>query len=165
ETRRLFAAGAGAGGPHAAPAGSSIIVASVGASMDFLTAADTVSNASGGVVIDFLRGDDTTGNVSVNYVTSDGAAHAGTDYIAKSGTVQFGPGETTKSVTITLIDRPSAPGSQAFTVSLTSPSPGAYLGTRATHTVTLQNDRAPVALAAASYGTNTDDTGPDVAAT
>src|SRR3954451_18697716 len=166
EARRLFAAGAAAAAPHAAAlAGSSIVLAAVGASMDFLTAEDIVSNASANVVIDFRRGDDTSGNVSVNYTTVDGTAHAGIDYIAKAGTVQFGAGETMKSVTITLIDRPSAPGSQAFTLALTAPSPGAYLGTQTTHTVTLQNDRAPVALAATSYSKSTDDTGVDVAVT
>jgi hypothetical protein len=135
------------------------------ASLEFVAAAQTVSNASGSVEIIFQRGDDLSGNVSVNYATSNGTALAGTDYVFKSGTVTFGPLENSKSVFVSLFDVPTAPGSQDFAVTLSSASPGAYLGTNTTHTVTLQNDRAPVALTTATFSKTTDDTGVDVVVT
>ena len=42
------------------------------------------------------------GLVSVNYATSDGTAVAGTDYVAASGTVAFGPGELAKVIPISV---------------------------------------------------------------
>ena len=42
-------------------------------------------------------------NVTVNYATTDGTASAAAgDYVARAGTVTFGPGSTTQTVTITL---------------------------------------------------------------
>ena len=40
------------------------------------------------------------GTVTVDYFTGDGDATAGRDYVAQSGTLTFGPGETTKTITI-----------------------------------------------------------------
>jgi hypothetical protein len=40
--------------------------------------------------------------VSVHYATADGAAEAGQDYEAASGTLVFAPGETTKTITIVI---------------------------------------------------------------
>lgn len=137
----------------------------VDASIGFLLASQTVSNAVPSVEIVFLRGDGLSGTVSVNYATANGTALAGTDYASKSGSVVFGANETMKSVFVTLVDRATAPALQNFAVNLSSPSPGAYLGTTTTHTVSLQNDRAPVSINASSYTKTTDDTGVDVVIT
>jgi chitinase len=40
--------------------------------------------------------------VTVNYATSDGTARAGTDYVAKSSSVTFAAGETSKTVNVTV---------------------------------------------------------------
>jgi len=40
--------------------------------------------------------------VTVNYATTDGTAVAGSDYVAKSGSLTFQPGETTKTVAVTI---------------------------------------------------------------
>src|SRR6185503_10802218 len=40
--------------------------------------------------------------VTVQYATQDGGATAGSDYKATSGTLTFAPGETTKTVTVTV---------------------------------------------------------------
>ena len=44
------------------------------------------------------------GTITVDYNTSNGTAKAGTDYVAKSGKLTFSPGQTSKWVTVTLID-------------------------------------------------------------
>jgi Calx-beta domain/FG-GAP-like repeat len=38
--------------------------------------------------------------VTVNYATADGTAKAGEDYVAKSGTLTFAPGQTTKRIAV-----------------------------------------------------------------
>ena len=40
------------------------------------------------------------GTVTVDYYTGEDDATAGSDFVAQSGTLTFGPGETTKTITI-----------------------------------------------------------------
>ena len=42
--------------------------------------------------------------VTVDYATADGTATAGADYTAASGTLTFDPGETAKTVDVTVLD-------------------------------------------------------------
>ncbi len=57
--------------------------------------------------------------VSVSYATADGTAEAGSDYVAASGTVTFSPGETTKTVAVTVTGDDEAEANETFTLSLT----------------------------------------------
>ena len=42
--------------------------------------------------------------VTVDFATADGTAVAGADYVATSGTLAFAPGETTKMITVAVVD-------------------------------------------------------------
>jgi hypothetical protein len=57
--------------------------------------------------------------VTVSYNTSDQTATAGTDYVAKSGTVTFAAGETTKTIVIQVIGDRVIEQTERFTLSLT----------------------------------------------
>jgi hypothetical protein len=58
--------------------------------------------------------------VTVNYQTADGTAVAGKDYVSTSGTLTFQPGETTKTITMSVKgDRQREPN-ETFTVQLSS---------------------------------------------
>ena len=60
--------------------------------------------------------------VTVNYATANGTATAGADYIATSGTLTFAPGQTEKTVSVTLV-RDSVPeAAETFYFNLSSPS-------------------------------------------
>ena len=69
-----------------------------------------------------------SGNVSVDYATSDGSADAGDDYTAKSGTLSFSAGETSKTISVSIEDDIENESDETFTVTLSNPS-GADLGT------------------------------------
>ena len=56
----------------------------------------------GDFVITFDR--PSAGVVSLIYTTQDGTALAGSDYVAASGTLNFAPGETAKTVKVQLIN-------------------------------------------------------------
>lgn len=56
--------------------------------------------------------------VSVRYETADGAAKAGEDYEAASGTLIFAPGETTKTITIVIKGDKKKEGKETFFVKL-----------------------------------------------
>ena len=78
-----------------------------------------------------------SGTVTVNYATSDGSAEAGDDYTAKSGTLSFSAGETSKTISVAIEDDSENESDETFTVTLSSAS-GADLGTK-TATGTIRN--------------------------
>ena len=67
------------------------------------------------------------GGATVAYATADGTAKAGQDYAAKSGTVTFGPGETTKQITVAISADNANEPDESFSVALSNarapPSP------------------------------------------
>lgn len=77
-------------------------------------------------------------SVTVNYSTSDGTASAGSDYNAATGTVTFAPGQTSRSIPITILGDTQPEQDESFTVNFSNPS-GAALSTPSV-TVTLMND-------------------------
>lgn len=60
--------------------------------------------------------------VTVHYATSDGTATEGSDFVGTSGTVTFLPGETSKTVTVTVLGDSLAESKETFTVALSSPT-------------------------------------------
>ena len=59
--------------------------------------------------------------VKVKYATSDGTATQGDDYTGVSGTLRFAPGETSKTVSVTVLDDAHDEGSETLTLTLSSP--------------------------------------------
>ena len=109
-----------------------------------LSVADAQVDEAEGALLDFVvtlsksRYTATT----VDYATSDGTATAGSDYTETSGTVTFGPLETTKTVSVAVIDDSHDEGSETMTLTLSNPS-GARLGdSTATGTGTINNTDA-----------------------
>jgi len=56
--------------------------------------------------------------ITVNYSTADGTALAGSDYTASSGTLTFAPGQTSKTVTVTVLGDTVVEGTESFTLNL-----------------------------------------------
>ncbi|MBP0447117.1 hypothetical protein J8J14_20275, partial [Roseomonas sp. SSH11] len=98
------------------------------------------------------------GPVLVGWRTVDGTAVAGSDYVGATGTVQFGAGEVTQTITITVNGDLMVEGNETFAIELLSPS-GAVLGT-GTATGTILNDdianSAPVAQASKALSVTED---------
>src|SRR5439155_1225372 len=78
--------------------------------------------------------------VDVDYATSDGTATAGSDYAAKTGTLVFAAGETSKQIEVTVNGDFLDEGDETFTVTLSAPF-NADLGTSVA-TGTITNDDA-----------------------
>jgi Bacterial Ig-like domain (group 3)/FG-GAP repeat/FG-GAP-like repeat len=87
-------------------------------------------------------GGDTSGPASVAYGTANGTAAAGVRYAHASGTLQFASGETSKTVSIDLIDASGIEGNQWFTLALSNPD-GGVLG-NATATIEVVDDDTAV---------------------
>jgi glucose/arabinose dehydrogenase len=76
--------------------------------------------------------------VSVNYATADGTAASANDYASASGTLTFNPGETSKTISVTINGDVTVEADETFTVTLSAPT-NATLAT-AVGTGTIIND-------------------------
>ena len=70
---------------------------------------------------------------------SNGSASSRCDYSTAIGTVTFAAGETSKIISIPIVDDSYAEGSESFTVSLTNPT-GSSLGPPTTATITINDN-------------------------
>jgi hypothetical protein len=71
-------------------------------------------------VFTVTRSGDTTGVSSINFATANVSAKS-TDYTAKSGTLSFAAGETTKSISISVIGDTNREKRETFNVNLSNP--------------------------------------------
>ncbi len=91
----------------------------------------------------------TNTEVTVRYATANGSAVAGSDYTAASGEVAFAPGETNKTIELTVLADALVETNQTFFVRLSAPT-NTSLGTYSNLTVTIQNGSAGNLAAARS---------------
>jgi hypothetical protein len=93
---------------------------------------------------------DLSGHTSVNYSVTGGTATNGQDFSLSSGTLSFAPNETSKNITVTILDDSLVEWNETVIVSLSSPL-GAFLGTPSQTTLTItDNDsfvETPISIA------------------
>ena len=81
---------------------------------------------------------------SVSYATSDGTAIAGADYTATSGTLAFAAGESSKTISVPLINDNIFEGSETFNLTISSPTVNTVLSYPSLATMTIfDNDFQP----------------------
>jgi parallel beta-helix repeat protein len=133
--------------------------------LEFLTPVVTVEETAGVARLTVVRTSGVNGDVSVHYQTTafvrprdatwikrhtellypndpDQPATAPLDYTTTQGTLTFAAGETMKVIEIPLLDDTEYETSEAFLVTLDSPTPGARLGQAATARVRIESDDA-----------------------
>jgi hypothetical protein len=98
---------------------------------------------SGHFTINVTRTNGSTGTITVHYATADLTATSPSDYTATSGTLTFNDGETSKTITIPIIDNTTPEGSEAFTISISNPTGGAILGGITSATLHIQDNELP----------------------
>ena len=76
-----------------------------------------------------------TNETSVDYATADDTATAGSDYTAASGTLTFAPGETGKTVSVTVLDDAHDDDGETMTFTLSNPSGAVIADGEATGTI------------------------------
>jgi VCBS repeat-containing protein len=119
----------------------------------FLAVGDlsVTEGSSGSTAADFTitRYGNTTGSSTVKYKTSTGTATAGSDYTSVSLTpVTFGPGETSKSVSVGVAADTVPEANETFTLVLSSPTAATIAD--ASGTATILNDDAAAYLTVAN---------------
>ena len=63
----------------------------------------------------------TSGTVTVEYLTVDGTAESGSDFQAQNGTLTFQPGETSKTISVPIVDDTVNDNGETFNVLLSDP--------------------------------------------
>ncbi|MBD2460261.1 PD40 domain-containing protein [Oscillatoria sp. FACHB-1407] len=109
--------------------------------------------------VTITRSGGSSGAVSVTVTPTAGTATAGSDFNSNPITVSFADGETSKIVTIPIVNDTTVEGNETVNLTLSNPTGGATLGTQAIATLTIVNDDvAPVpgtlAFSTANYSVN-----------
>ncbi|HEV7892871.1 MAG TPA: FG-GAP-like repeat-containing protein [Pyrinomonadaceae bacterium] len=110
--------------------------------VQFSATAYNVSEADGTAEVQIIRTGSDESTAAVNFATSDGTAHAGSDYTATSGTILFGIGERTKTVAIPVLNDNAIEGDETVNLTLTN-SVGGRLGSITNSVLTILDDESP----------------------
>ncbi|WP_242056395.1 S-layer family protein [Nostoc sp. FACHB-152] len=116
---------------------------------------------SNNATITITREQGTIGAANVTLALTNGTATASGDYDNSSMTVNFADGETSKTITITIVNDNIYESNETVNLTLINPTNGAALGTQKTATLTIvDNDALPgaIAFSAANYSVNEDGT-------
>jgi hypothetical protein len=100
----------------------------------------SVSEGAGAAV--FTVSLDGAAAVSVHYATADGTALSGSDYEARSGTLSFSRGDSSKTVSVPILDDGVHEAAESFGLALTSPAGAAATGNDLAGTATIADDDA-----------------------
>jgi hypothetical protein len=90
--------------------------------LQFATALYNVAETGGGVNITVQRVGGSQGTLTAQFSTMDLTATAGSDYQARTGSLTFAPGETSKTFFIPILDDARIEGNETFRVRLTQPN-------------------------------------------
>ena len=103
-----------------------------------LSVADARANEGAGATVAFevSLSSAAAETVTVDYATADGTAEAGADYTASSGTLTFAAGETSKTVSVPVLDDAVDEGEETFTLRLSNAQGGWITDGEAVGTIT-----------------------------
>jgi VCBS repeat-containing protein len=107
----------------------------------FAAATSNTSESAGAASITVELSAASGRTVTVNYATSDGTATSPADYTAASGTLTFTPGQTSRTIPVTVVNDSVSETSETVGLTLSAPS-NASLGA-STHTLTIDDDDSP----------------------
>jgi len=86
-----------------------------------------VSESTSSTSVTVVRTEGDTGAVSVEYETNEDTATGGDDYATHNGRLDFADGESSKTITIAIVDDSDSEGSETFTIDLKNPTNGSEI--------------------------------------
>jgi len=121
--------------------------------LQFSAATYSVSEASASATVTVTRTGGTLGSLTVNYAIGAGTAAPGSDFTAASGTLSFGAGVLSKTLTVAIAPDTLDESDETVALALSNPTGGATLGTPAAAVLTISdNDTGGVLkFSAATY--------------
>ncbi len=118
--------------------------------VSFSAAAYSVKEGAGVATITVRRTGGVAGGVTVQYAASGDSATDGTDYSSTSGTLTFGPRETTKTFTVTILSH-GATDDHTVDLALSNPQGGVALGTYTESVLTITSATPTVGFSSDTY--------------
>ncbi|XP_021363873.1 uncharacterized protein LOC110457098 [Mizuhopecten yessoensis] len=95
------------------------------------------------LVVNVNRIGSSSGSVKVTWKTTDLTAESGHDYVNTGGVLYFGDKETSKDISIHIIDDKFHEADEQFVITLTEVTQGGVIGLQYKATVTIENDDVP----------------------
>ncbi len=133
--------------PRTAEMASTVfVVVANPAIVQFGQTTSTISESAGVVNVTISRTGDLSVPGTLSYSTADGTATAGSDYAATSGTLTFGPGETSKTFTVAIFSDSVNEPDETFLVSLSAVANAALDNREMEVTITNAAPPAPVTI-------------------
>jgi uncharacterized repeat protein (TIGR01451 family) len=109
-------------------------------SFQFNASSLAVSETSVSVPVTVTRLGNTSNAAAVNYAITGGTASSPSDFIAATGTLNFGAGETFKTFSVSVVDDLFVEGDETVNIVLSNPGSGAFLGSPNAATMTIFNN-------------------------
>lgn len=125
---------------------ATVVITSNDEGIQFASDNYSVDEAAGFADVLVTRLGDALRSGAVDYVTADGTAKAGSDYLARGGTITFAPGETNQTIRIPILDDGAVEGNETIRLSLSPPQTGAILGTRTNATLVIVDNEFPTLI-------------------
>lgn len=141
ETFKVALSSPSSGWSMGSPAAATVTIKDNGdKNLAFASATAQVNEGAGTVTlwVQRLGSTSASASASIRYATSNGSARSGSDYVSKSGTLSWAAGDANpKAITISIVNNTTKEATEAFYVTLSSPT-GGTLGaiSRATVSVT-----------------------------
>jgi hypothetical protein len=105
-------------------------------------ASANVSESAGALNLTVTLSASSTQTATVNYATSPGSATAGSDYTTTNGTLTVAPGETSKNVSVPILNDTTVEPNETATLTLSAPT-NATLGAPNPATLAILDDETP----------------------
>lgn len=128
------------GGVNSLAANKAIVINTTTPTVTFSSANSSATETTTSVTIPIILSAVSALSVTVDYTVTGGTATgAGTDYTLANGTVTFAQGETSKDITITVVNDALNEADETIILGISNPA-NATLGATTSHTFTINND-------------------------
>jgi hypothetical protein len=132
-----------------APSNQVVTIVDDNSGLSFSSPTYTILKNGVSTTITVLRTGNTNTTSSVNFSTTDGTAHAGTDYVATNGVLLFTNGVTTRTVGVTVIDSTTVQPDKTVLLQLSDPASAILVAPYAA-TLTIHDDSGSLVVPAGS---------------
>ena len=122
---------------------SSLVAANPFGTLKFSSANHVADETAGTATITVIRTGGSEGSVSVDFATGYGNADEGMDYLATNGTLTFGPGITSLTFSVPVLNDIAPEGPESLQLVLLNEQGGAGIGTPDVTTLVILDDDAP----------------------
>jgi hypothetical protein len=103
-------------------------------------AVSRTGNISAAATVDYVTDDGSLPSVNVPCSTTNGLARERCDFTRAAGTLQFAPGQSTRTFNVLVTDDTYVEGAETLQLVLSNPSSGAFLSGQNTATLTINDD-------------------------